>query len=247
MNKRTLTRGVGYNRAVSPQTAHLESGQDKRDLGRYSIPEAASSIAMPQRTMRSWFLGERRIFTPAYRRGDTVLLSFNDVTEAYIIEVLRTHWDFNPKKLRLALDELRRKTRLERPLIKRELSVIPEFHNLVATVPEKGSHIYVDVAHHQNLVFEGFVKAMAMRITRDSKGRPVRLYPWKDAESDDKPVSMDPNVLSGQLVVTGTRIPARAVLAKSNSGKSADEIASSYHLSPELVKKVLQHFEPEKP
>jgi uncharacterized protein (DUF433 family) len=247
MNKRTFRRVFGYTAAVPKVTPHLVAGQDKRDLGRYSIPEAAAFIAMPQRTMRSWFLGERRIFKPAFRHGDSVYLSFNDVTEAYIVETLRKHWDFNPKKLRKALENLRRKTRLERPLIQRKLSVIPEFQSLVAEVPEKGKNTYVDVAHDQNLVFEGFVKSMAMRITRDAKGRPVRIYPWKEAESDETPVSMDPDVMSGELVVTGTRIPAKMILAKKMAGKTSVEIADSYQLSRALIEKVLQHFEREEP
>src|ERR1700721_3001473 len=103
MNKRTFRRVFEYTFAVAKMTPQLVAGQDKRDLGRYSIPEAAAYIAMPQRTMRSWFLGDRRIFNPAFRAGDCVYLSLNDVTEAYIVEPLRNHWDFNPKKLRRAL------------------------------------------------------------------------------------------------------------------------------------------------
>jgi uncharacterized protein (DUF433 family) len=221
-------------------------GRDKREMGRYSIPEAAASLGVPQRTMRSWFLGSRRIFTPAFHHGDSVLLSFYDVTEAYVIEVLRSHWDFNPKKLRQALARLRARTRFSRPLLRRELSVIPEFQNLVATVPEKGKHVHVDVAHEGNLVFEGFVRSMAMRITRDSKGKPVRIYPWKDPDSSESPVSMDPDIMSGELVVAGTRIPAKTILRKKLSGKTVREIATSHHLSPEVVRKVLQHFEREK-
>jgi hypothetical protein len=161
--------------------------------------------------MRSWFLGDRRIFTPAFRRGDSVLLSFYDVTEAYIIEVLRSHWDFNPKRLRKALSRLRKNTRFNRPLLRRDLSVIPEFQNLVATLPEKGREVHVDMAHDGNLVFGDFVKAMGVRITRDSRGRPVRIYPWKDSDSEETPVSMEPDVMSGELVVTGTRIPAARI------------------------------------
>ena len=228
-------------------TSQFASGQDRRNLGRYSIPEAAEYISVPQRTMRSWFLGDRRIFTPAFHKGGSVLLSFYDVTEAYVIEVLRSHWDFNPHKLRKALDRLRANTRFQRPLLRRELSVIPEFQNLVATVPEKGKYVHVDVAHDGNLVFSDFVQTMAMRITRDSKGSPVRIFPGKDADSKAVPVSMDPDVMSGELVVTGTRIPAKMILAKNQAGKSADEIADSYHLDRDLIRKVLQHFEREQP
>jgi uncharacterized protein (DUF433 family) len=200
---------------------------------------------MPQRTMRSWFLGKRPIFKPSYHRGDSVLLSFNDVTEAYIVEVLRSHYDFHPTRLRAALKELRKRTRLERPLIQRELYAIPEFQSLVAIFPVKGkkSRECVDLAHNQNLVFEDFVSSLGKRIQRDRRGRACRLYPWREASSDDAPVSIDPNVVSGDLVVTGTRIPAHVIVASSNAGKSAEDIARSYDLSTDLIEKVLLHFE----
>jgi uncharacterized protein (DUF433 family) len=216
-------------------------------LGRYSIPEASAFIGVPSRTMRSWFLGQRRIFTPSFRKGDSVLLSFYDVTEAYVIEMLRSHWDFNPRRLRKSLARLRKNSRFDRPLLRQELSVIPEFQNLVASIPEKGVRVHVDVAHDGNLVLPEFVKSMGMRITRDSKGKPVRIYPWKESGSEDAPVSMDTEVMSGELVVAGTRIPAKRIVAKSASGKSADEIADSYRLDRDLIRKVLLHFEREKP
>jgi uncharacterized protein (DUF433 family) len=224
----------------------LVAGQDKRDRGRYSIPEAATFIAVPERTMRRWFLSDQHILTPSFHSGSNVLLSFNDVTEAYIIESLRNHWEFGPQAIRRILTELRKRTRLDRPLIQRSLAVLPQFKSVVALVPSKGTMIHVDVAHDQNLVFDKFVHEMGMRIRRDSKGRPVRIYPWKDAESEEQPVSMDPDVMSGDLVVTGTRIPAAMIYAKKLSGKTAEEIADSYDLDRELIRKVIQHFEREK-
>lgn len=225
----------------------LAAGQDKRDVGRYSIPEAATFIAVPQRTMRRWFLGEHRFFKPSFHRGSNVLLSFNDVTEAYIVESLRNHWDFGPHSIRKILEQLRKKTKLERPLVQRPLAVIPEFKSVVAMVPSKGKTIYPDIAHDQNLVFDHFVSSMGMRIQRDSRGKPVRIFPWKDSDSKEQPVSMDPDVMSGELVVTGTRIPAARIMANYLAGKRAEQIADSYGLDRDLVQKVIQHFEREKP
>jgi uncharacterized protein (DUF433 family) len=225
----------------------LASGQDKRELGRYSIPEAAAFISVPERTMRNWFLGNHRILTPAYQHDRAIFLSFFDVTEAYIIESLRTHWGFDPRKLRAALARLRSSTRFTRPLLRKDLAVIPEFQNLIATFSEKGRRIHVDMAHDGNLVFDEFAQTMAMRIDRDSKGKPVRIYPGADKDSDNTPVSMDPDVMSGALVVTGTRIPAALIYEKKLSGKTAEQIADSYRLNRDLIKKVIQHFEREKP
>ena len=225
----------------------LAPGQDKRDLGRYSIPEASAYLSVPPRTMRSWFLGERKIFTPAYRNGSTVYLSFNDVTEAYVIEVLRNHFEYNPVRIRAALKALRKKTKLEKPLAQRELYAIPEFQNLVDVQRYRGGADYVDLAHNENFVFEEFVTSLGKRIQRDRRGRATRIYPWKDADSDDSPLSMDPDVLSGDLVISGTRIPAELIWGRHMSGRTVTDIAELYKLSTDLVRKVLSYFERQRP
>jgi hypothetical protein len=107
MNKRTFSKTFGYTSLVANRP-QLESGQDRRDLAVYSIPQASAFLSMPSRTMRRWFLGDRRLFKPSYHRGDSVLLSFNDVTEAYIIDVLRSHYDFSSIRLRAIVEGLRK-------------------------------------------------------------------------------------------------------------------------------------------
>lgn len=193
--------------------------------------------------MRRWFLSDRRLFRPSYRHGSSVLLSFNDVTEAYIIEVLRTHYEYSPTRLRSVVEGLRRSSKLERPLAQREFYAIPEFQSLVDKRTSKGRKINIDLAHHGNLVFDEFVTALGKRIQRDGRGRAFRLLPWHKAESDETPVSMDTDVMSGELVVTGTRIPAIAVMAEYHAGHKVEDIADLYSLSVDLVRKVIIHFE----
>ena len=93
------------------------------------------------------------------------------------------------------------------------------------------------LAHGQNLVFDEFIRSMGMRIRRDSRGRPIRLFPWRDSDSNGQPVSMDPDVMSGELVVTGTRIPAARIMANYLAGKSAKQIADSYGLGSRDIRK----------
>jgi uncharacterized protein (DUF433 family) len=244
--RKSFEMRFAYTSDVSARP-HLAVGQDRRDLGRYSIPEAAGYLAMPERTMRRWFLGERRLFKPSYHHRGDVLLSFNDVTEAYIIGVLRDHYDFKPTKLRKIVQALRRKSKLDKPLAQRAFYAIPEFQSFVDVRIVKGQKTNVDLAHDGNLVFDQFVTALGKRVQRDRRGRACRLYPWRESRSDESPLSMDPDVLSGELVVSGTRIPATMLYQKMLSGKTAEEIASSYHLEPDLIRKVLNYFEREKP
>jgi len=246
VRKRTFKKVFGYT-SVVPSSLHVEATKDPRDLGRYSIPEAAKFIGVPSRTMRRWFLGEKRLFKPSYHHRTDVLLSFNDVTEAYIVDTLRGHYDYSSRRLRAVVEGLRSSSRLERPLAQREFYAIPQFQSLVDRRVHRGKQVNIDYAHHGNLVFDPFVTALGKRITRDAKGRAVRIFPWREAESNDVPVSMDPDVLAGELVVSGTRIPVKMLYAKMLGGRTVKQIADAYHLDVDVIRKALNHFEREKP
>jgi uncharacterized protein (DUF433 family) len=56
-------------------------------------------------------------------------------------------------------------------------------------------------------------------------------------------VSLDPDVMSGRLVVTGTRIPVSILLRRKLDGEPPEKIAEDYKISADLVKKALQHIE----
>ena len=58
-----------------------------------------------------------------------------------------------------------------------------------------------------------------------------------------RPVSIDPEVLSGRLVVTGTRIPVNVLLGMKITHRTSQHIAENYGLDIEAVEKALQHVE----
>ena len=88
------------------------------------------------------------------------------------------------------------------------------------------------------------VEPFAKRIIWDRKGEPIRLLPWRLADKypDETPVSIDPMVMSGRLVVTGTRIPVRVLWHRKRSGESVEHLADDYGLSTDVVRKALGHF-----
>ena len=90
-----------------------------------------------------------------------------------------------------------------------------------------------------------FVDELGERILRDKHRLPRRLYPWRlfTPGDDSRPVSMDPDIVSGRLVVTGTRIPVSILLGKRIKGQSDGQIARSYHLTVEVVEKALRHID----
>ena len=69
------------------------------------------------------------------------------------------------------------------------------------------------------------------------------IFPWRFAATDpSRPVSMNPTIMSGRLVVQGTRIPVSALLESRRSGAKIPEIARDYDLDPDIVEKALIHI-----
>ena len=62
-------------------------------------------------------------------------------------------------------------------------------------------------------------------------------------QDTSSPITVDPKIMSGRAVVTGTRIPISILAGMKKSGKSEVDIARNYNLDKEIVAKVLRHIE----
>ena len=80
---------------VLTQKPSREKGQDIRTLPTYTIPEAATCIALSQRTLFSWYDGEEPILKASGSFGDIHLLSYRDLEEAYRVYLLRAKFHFS--------------------------------------------------------------------------------------------------------------------------------------------------------
>src|SRR5262249_46020880 len=71
------------------------------------------------------------------------------------------------------------------------------------------------------------------------------IYPWRYAATDrvSRPVSMNPKIMSGRLVISGTRIPVNVILGRKRSGAKVAEIAKDYGLDSDTVQKALAHID----
>ena len=81
------------------------------------------------------------------------------------------------------------------------------------------------------------------RVRRNSEGKIVTMFPWRfwENDRDSKPVQLDSEVMSGRLVLTGTRIPVRIILGRHLSGQSSAQIAGDYGLPVVSVETALRH------
>src|SRR5271170_3547049 len=76
---KTFRTIYGYNELVRILRPSRKQREDLRDLPTYSIPEAATFLAIPPSTLSYWFSGTRRILHPTGDYRAHSLLSFKDL------------------------------------------------------------------------------------------------------------------------------------------------------------------------
>ncbi len=220
-------------------------GEDLRRLPTYTLPEAARFLGASPRTLQSWFADVGGFLRPSERREGVTLLSFRDVAEAYVLTVLTRFYQFRLSEIRKMMAIAKEETGFERPLIEANLKVL--FHSLILEKPvaSRQPRQAIDLPKNRNLVFTHFVDQLGTRIVRDEDNGPLRIYPWRLADTGDEsqPVSLDPEIISGRLCVTGTRVPVQILLGKKRAGKSEEEISRAYRIPAKQVRQALQHIE----
>ena len=237
--------------SVLPNKPSRKPHQDARTLPTYTIPEAAAMLAINRWTMTDWYEGPRPVLMPSgtyLNKGHIKLLSFRDLEEAYKVHLLRTKHGKSMQYLQAAFVDARKITKSKHPLLDFQIIV---FKQLGLDMPPKGKHprkmIPLGSASQMTLYIPDVVEAWGHRIMQDTQGRGQQIFPWKEADTDEvsRPVSIDANVLSGRLVVTGTRIPVEVLRGYYEAGRSIEKIAELYTLDVDTVRKALHHFESE--
>jgi len=221
-----------------------QRGQHIETLPSFTIPEAAVFLAIPRRTLFDWYVGQNPALKPSGSYGDISLLSFRDVEEAYKLHILRDKEHFSLQYLRDALSEARKHCGSEHPLIDDDIVVM---NKLVMNIPGRGRRPRKSIglaSPERPDYFPEVVKTWGKRIVTDRRGG-ITIFPWRYFETDDKsrPVSMNADVMSGRLVVTGTRIPVNILWGRSLSGESAETLAKDYHIGTDLVRNALKHID----
>jgi len=218
--------------------------QDLRDYPVYTVPEAARYLAMPLRTLYHW-LSDNPLWTAAGSDFDVQLLSFKDLAQSHFIEFIRRHAAISTRKAREILKNAQLETNSPYPLLDKNIKVL--FQHILLDHPARKRvprHV-VDLSHHRQLVIHEVVDLYATRIQRNTKGELQRLYPWRLWNRDEdgrKPVTIDPNIMSGRLVVTGTRIPVDVLLNRKNAGESVPDLSKDYGLSEQAINDALRHL-----
>jgi uncharacterized protein (DUF433 family) len=218
------------------------SGQDIGTLPTYTIPEAAAFLAIPRRTLASWYEGEDPILKASGRYGSAHLLSYRDLEEAYRIYLLRQRFKFSFQFLRRSMRNARRLFRSQHPL-QRADAIKECLQDLVYDKPARGSHPRTITSLGKKPGQEVIQEVANLFAERIEAGK--FIFPWRFAATDhqSRPVSMNPRIMSGRLVLTGTRIPVKALWARKRAGQKVDEIAADYGLDRNAVQQALTHID----
>lgn len=226
-----------------------QRGQSLRDYPTYTIPEAGIFLGIPERTLRRWVLDEP-MWDIAGAGRDIPLLSFKDVAQVYYIELVRSHFGLSVTDARRVLELSRKEIKAEYPLLSKHVRTF--FKHIILTKPPRGKQPRrdIDLSQSRQLAIAEVVDMFATRMRRE--GADVqKLYPWRywiPGKREETPVTIDPEIMSGRLVVTGTRIPVQVLLSRKKAGEPIPEIALDYDLSIDDVNLAISHIlPPEKP
>lgn len=219
-----------------------QPGQDIRTLPTYTIPEAAAFLAIRRRTLSSWYEGQEPTLKASGAYGPVHLLSYRDLEEAYRVYLLRERFRFSFQFLRRSMRNARRMFRSQHPL-QRADAVKECLQDLVYDQPARGSRPRTVTSLGRRPGQEIIQEVANLFAERIETGR--FIFPWRFAASDhqSRPVSMNPRIMSGRLVVTGTRIPVTVLWGEKRAGAKVENIANDYGLDRDIVEKALTHID----
>lgn len=227
--------GQWYTRNVGRRTQNFDfyGGRDPRELPAYGIPEAAHYLRIPAATLRSWVLGRyyptatgSRLFKPVVilPERERPLLSFINLVEVHVLDAIRRKHDIQLRKVRSALEYLKRQFPSAHPLADQRF----ETDGINLFVQKYGQ--LINISQDGQLAIRNVLEAHLRRIERDEAGLAVRLFPYTRKRDLDEPkfVVIDPYVSFGRPVLVGSGIRTAVVAERYKAGESVDQLAEDY-------------------
>lgn len=231
-------------------TSAFNRTDDPRVQPAYTVAEAAHYVRMPEVTLRSWVSGRLYPVSGQQRRSSPVIhlddpkrqyLSFINVVEAHVLAAIRRRHGVKLPKVGRALDYVGREFHVERPLIDQAFQT----DGLDLFVERYGQMINASRAGQQAM--KEIISVYLQRIERDTRGLPIKLYPFtRETESDAAPKSdprlvvMSPTVSFGRPVIAGTGIPVSAIYERYKAGDSVADLARDFRLETSAVEEAIR-------
>jgi len=213
----------------------LYGGRDPRELPIYGLGEAAMYLGVPRSTLATWVRGQ-------HVRGKTrmhalikvdrakALLTFNNLTEAYVLASLT-------RRFKLPLQRVRHALRFvggERPLLTTPFRT----DGRGIFVEELGK--LVDAAHGGQAAIREVVESSLQRVELDARRLPVRLYPWRREPTEARIIALDPRRAFGKPTVVGSAVQIETIIDRHRAGDSVAQLAADYQVTADVIEGVLR-------
>lgn len=222
----------------------MSSHRDRRELPAYPLHDAAHYLRLPPSTLREWTCGRggehgktsRALVHLPQGTGGRRVLSFYNLVECHVLSAIRRDHGVTLQRVRKALDVVRRQKKIARPL----LDVDFETNGVDLFVRELERLVNVSSGSWQ-YVMGALINDSLKRIERDTKGLPIKLYPYLGPPRADAPrvVEVNPAVAFGRPVLVGTGIPTAEVASRARAGEPPTEIAEDFGISVSDVARAL--------
>ena len=217
-----------------------------RDFPLYTISEAALYLGMSKATLRYW-VADHPLWEIAGGDLPTILLSFRDLTQAYYVEVVRHHYKLSLHKAREIIAQAKKESRSKYPLLEDNILLFNRHVIMDKKASKRHPRRLVDLTSNRQLALAPVIQPFATRVRWSTHGI-TQIFPWRfwTGESSDtsRPVSISPEIMSGKLVVTGTRIPVEVIAERRDKRESFRSIARDYHLPEGSIRQALSHLVP---
>jgi uncharacterized protein (DUF433 family) len=221
------------------------SDQDVRELPAYGVAEAAHYLLVPRATLRSWVAGtsygsggERRFFKPVIQPAATlpVALSFINLIEAHVLAAIRRKHRVDMPAVRRAIDFLKKEFGSQHPLADHKF----ETDGVDLFIERYGQ--LMSVSRGGQLAVRQLLEAHLRRIEWDTRGIPVRLYPFTRIGEIEQPknIVIDPFISFGRAVISGTGVSTGLVVERFKAGESADELAEDYGCDRDKIEEAIR-------
>ena len=222
---------------------------DARDIPNYGLAEAARYLRLPVATLRSWVRGRsypviqgRGWFEPlvAPALEEPLLLSFTNLVEVHVLSAIRREHEIRLDRIRPALDYVRERLGVERPLVHQA------FHTDGLDLFVRAFGETINASRSGQRALREVVEAFLRRIERDETGLVARLYPFARLALDaPKLVVIDPRRAFGLPILERSGVSTAVVAERFKAGESMDDLAGDYGCSPLEVSEAIRFELPE--
>ena len=167
------------------------------------------------------------------------LLSFANLCELQVLSAIRREHRVSLQAARKGVEYLKRKLGGKRPVLDGDLST----NGAPVLVQHLGA--LIDWSREAQLAIRGDCERALVRIERDRRGAPIRLFPCSRARTElqeqTKVVAVDPMIAFGRPMLARVGVKTEVIVGRFNAGDEPAEMAADYGVSEKEILEALRY------